>query len=52
MRARSGIADAIPGADLYVVEGSGHTNLMEQPELSAQVVIEFLQRVAAGRATA
>ena len=40
------------GAELYVVEGSGHTNLMEQPELSSEVVIAFLQRVAAGRATA
>ncbi len=46
------IADAIPGAELYVIEGSGHTNLMEEPELSSKVVIEFLQRVAAGRATA
>jgi hypothetical protein len=35
-----------------VVEGSGHTNLMEEPELSAQVVVEFLQRVASERATA
>jgi pimeloyl-ACP methyl ester carboxylesterase len=46
------IADTIPGAELYVVEGSGHTNLMEEPELSSEVVIAFLQRVAAGRATA
>ena len=37
---------------LYVVEGSGHTNLMEQPELSAKIVIEFLQSVAARRAAA
>jgi len=26
-----------------VIEGSGHTNLMEEPELSARVVIDFLQ---------
>ena len=30
------IADNIDGAELYVIEGSGHTNLMEEPELSAQ----------------
>jgi pimeloyl-ACP methyl ester carboxylesterase len=46
------IADNVPGAELYVIDGSGHTNLMEEPELSAQVVIDFLQRVAATRATA
>jgi pimeloyl-ACP methyl ester carboxylesterase len=46
------IAQNVPGAELYVVEGSGHTNLMEEPELSARVVVEFLQRVAAKRATA
>ncbi len=46
------IAENIRDADLYVVEGSGHTNLMEQPELSAKVVIEFLQSVAARRAAA
>jgi pimeloyl-ACP methyl ester carboxylesterase len=44
------IADNIRGADLYVIEGSGHTNLMEEPELSARVVIEFFQSVAAKRA--
>ncbi len=36
------IAEHVPGAELYVVENSAHTNLMEQPELSARVVIEFL----------
>ena len=35
-----------------MIEGSGHTNLMEEPELSARVVIEFFQSVAAKRATA
>ena len=29
------IADNISDASLYVIEGSGHTNLMEEPELSA-----------------
>ncbi len=43
------IAEQIPGAALDVIEGSGHTNLMEEPELSAQMVIEFLQSVAATR---
>lgn len=37
------IAEHIPGAELYVVEDSAHTNLMEQPELSARVVIDFLK---------
>jgi pimeloyl-ACP methyl ester carboxylesterase len=46
------LAENIAGAELYVIEGSGHTNLMEQPELSAKVVIEFFQSVAAKRATA
>ena len=44
------IAETIPGAELYVIEGSGHTNLMEEPELSARLVIEFFQSVAAKRA--
>ncbi len=39
------IADAIPGAELYVVEGCAHTNLMEQPELSSEIVVNFLARV-------
>jgi pimeloyl-ACP methyl ester carboxylesterase len=37
------IAEHIPGAELYIIEGSGHTNLMEEPELSSRVVIDFLQ---------
>ncbi len=37
------LAEHIDGAQLFVVEGSGHTNLMEEPELSARVVIDFLQ---------
>ena len=31
------------GSQFFIVEGSGHTNLMEQPELSADVVIRFFQ---------
>ena len=34
---------ASPVADAAVVEGSGHTNLMEEPELSADVVIRFFK---------
>jgi len=39
------IADAIPNAELYVIPGCGHTNLVEEPELSAKVVIDFFDRV-------
>jgi pimeloyl-ACP methyl ester carboxylesterase len=41
------IADAIPNGELYVIEGVGHTNLMEAPELSTEVVVGFLDRVGA-----
>jgi pimeloyl-ACP methyl ester carboxylesterase len=40
------IAEAIPNAELYVIEGVGHTNLMEAPQLSVEVVTGFLQRVS------
>lgn len=40
------IAEQIPNAELYVIPGVGHTNLMEVPELSVEVVTEFLQRVS------
>lgn len=40
------IAERIPNAELYVIDGCAHTNLMEMPELSTSVVVEFLQRVA------
>ena len=46
------IAERIPNAELYVIEGCAHTNLMEVPELSTTVVVEFLQRVSAGAAAA
>ena len=39
------IAELIPNAELYVIEGVGHTNLMEAPELSTEVVVGFLSRV-------
>jgi pimeloyl-ACP methyl ester carboxylesterase len=39
------IAEEIPDAELYVIEGVGHTNLMEAPELSTEVVVGFLNRV-------
>jgi len=41
------IAETIPNAELYVIEGVGHTNLMEAPELSTEVVVGFLNRVGA-----
>ena len=37
------IAEAIADAELYVIEGCAHTNLMEQPQLSTDVVVEFLK---------
>jgi pimeloyl-ACP methyl ester carboxylesterase len=37
------IHEHIADSELYIVEGSGHTNLMEEPELSADIVIRFLQ---------
>ena len=46
------IAERIPNAELYVIEGVAHTNLMEVPELSTKVVVEFLQRVASEAAAA
>lgn len=40
------IAERIPNAELYVIEGVGHTNLMEAPERSTEVVVGFLKRVS------
>jgi len=37
------IHEHIEDSEMYIVEGSGHTNLMEEPELSADIVIRFLQ---------
>lgn len=41
------IAERIPGAQLCVMEGIGHANLLEAPELTTRVVLEFLQRSGA-----
>lgn len=46
------IADLIPNGELYVMPGMGHTNLMEAPELSVEIVTSFLQRVSTQRKAA
>ncbi len=38
------LADKIPGARLEIIEGAGHMVMLEQPELVAQHVREFLAR--------
>lgn len=43
------IAERIAGAQLHVLEGIGHANLLEAPELTTRVVVEFLQRGRSGR---
>ena len=40
------IARLIPNAELCLLEGVGHTNLMEVPELSVEIVTAFLRRVS------
>ena len=40
------IARLIPNAELCLLEGIGHTNLMEAPELSVEIVTAFLRRVS------
>lgn len=40
------IAGLIPNGELYVLEGIAHTNLMEAPELSVEIVTSFLRRVS------
>jgi len=37
------IAELIPTAELYVMDGIGHANLLEAPELTTEVVVEFLR---------
>jgi len=47
------LAASIPGAELCIVEGAGHAYLLECPEESARLVLEFLsrrRRPVAGRA--
>src|SRR2546423_1681859 len=41
------LAELITNARLYVMEGVGHANLLEAPELTTEVVVEFLQGVEA-----
>lgn len=41
------LAERIPNAQLYVMEGIGHANLLEAPDLTTKVVIEFLLRASA-----
>jgi 3-oxoadipate enol-lactonase len=38
------LVDHIPDAELAVIPGTGHAYLLEKPEESAQVVIDFLRR--------
>lgn len=46
------LVDRIPDAELAVIPDAGHAYLLEQPEASADIVLEFLQRraPAAGQA--
>jgi len=43
------IAERIPHAELVLLEGVGHVYHSEQPEAADRAVIEFLERVEAGR---
>jgi pimeloyl-ACP methyl ester carboxylesterase len=38
------LAERIPDAELAVIEGAGHAYLLEKPETSAEVVLDFLHR--------
>ena len=38
------LADGIPDAELAIIPGVGHAYLLEKPERSAEVVLEFLRR--------
>jgi pimeloyl-ACP methyl ester carboxylesterase len=42
------IAEAIPNAELYVIENCAPTNLMEMPDLSTDIVVGFLQLLQNG----
>jgi len=46
------IANLIPNAELYVFDGVAHTNLMEVPELSVEVVSDFFRKVSTQGKTA
>jgi 3-oxoadipate enol-lactonase len=41
------LADGIPGSELHVVPGAGHAVPLEQPEASAQLLVEWVRRHAA-----
>lgn len=44
------LAELVPGAELVLLPGAGHTHLFEQPDATARVILGFLDRVSA-RAT-
>jgi 3-oxoadipate enol-lactonase len=41
------IAEKIPNAELHIIPGCGHTNLVEEPEISTKLTLEFFDRVRA-----
>lgn len=43
------LAARIPGAELVILEGAGHVYHSEQPDAADAAVLEFLERVDAGR---
>ena len=38
------LAQAIPGATLWIVPGASHGAMLEQPDVVNRAVLEFLQR--------
>jgi acetyl esterase/lipase len=40
------LADGIPGAELRVLSGSGHAAPLEHPEVSARLLVDWVQRHA------
>lgn len=52
IEAATRIVEAIPGAELAVVEGAGHSPMLEQPEEFNALVRRFMARVAAAESTA
>lgn len=45
------IADAIPGAELVLIPEAGHLAALEQPEVVAEVIRDFLRDAVPGEAT-
>ncbi|MGD9985472.1 alpha/beta fold hydrolase [Pseudonocardia sp.] len=39
------ISQRIPGAELAVMEGVGHANMLESPDESVRIMVDFLERV-------